>query len=156
MMAGNADSTDATAQTRYRDALAEAADAAAAKGIDILIEPINRRDMPAYFLNDFARAAEIVTALRRPNVRLQFDIYHRQILHGDVAKGLEALLPLIGHIQTASVPLRHEPGTGELDDFYLFARLDQLGYAGHIGCEYRPAAGTVAGLGWFARFAAKS
>jgi hydroxypyruvate isomerase len=155
MMAGNADSSAPAAQARYRDALAEAADAAAPEGIDILIEPINRRNMPAYFLNDFSAAAQIVTAMRRANVRLQFDIYHRQILHGDVSVSLERLRPIIGHVQIASVPLRHEPGTGELDDFQLFALLDRIGYAGHVGCEYRPANGTVAGLGWFSGYADK-
>jgi hydroxypyruvate isomerase len=152
MMAGNAPSGDATALRSYRDALAEAADAAGADGRDILIEPINRRDMPDYFLNDFNRAAEIIAALGRPNIRLQYDIYHRQILHGDVERSLEALMPIIGHIQVASVPRRNEPGTGELNDDAVFAVLDRLGYAGSIGCEYRPAAATEAGLGWFAPY----
>jgi hydroxypyruvate isomerase len=148
MMAGIGDAHDANTRSRYLDALGEAADAGAARGLDLLIEPLNKRDMPGYFLNDFALAAELIAATGRPNIKLQFDIYHRQILHGDVIRGLEKLLPITGHIQTASVPQRAEPGSGELDDRRIFATLDRLGYAGHVGCEYRPAAGTIEGLGW--------
>ncbi|SHG32556.1 hydroxypyruvate isomerase [Kaistia soli DSM 19436] len=148
MMAGIAERTDVAAAARYREALAHAADAAGENGLDLLIEPLNPRDMSGYFLNDFDQAAELIAALDRPNLKLQFDIYHRQILHGDMLKGLERLMPITGHIQTASVPGRNEPGTGELDDFRIFAALDELGYAGHIGCEYRPLCDTVAGLGW--------
>jgi hydroxypyruvate isomerase len=148
MMAGNAPSTDASARKNYLERLQWAADHVAPRGISILIEPINRRDMPAYFLNDFQMAADLIAASGRPNVRLQYDIYHRQILHGDVMKSLEAMLPLIGHIQIASVPLRNEPGTGELNDARIFAHLDAINYAGFVGCEYRPAGETMAGLGW--------
>ena len=149
MMAGIADRSDAAARASYRYALLHAADAAAEAGVNLLIEPINRRDMPGYFLDDFNFAIELITQLGHPNVRLQFDIYHRQILQGDVLRGLELLMPIIGHIQVASVPKRHEPGTGELDDFRIFRALDEFGYQGFVGCEYRPAAGTVEGLGWF-------
>ncbi len=148
MMAGLADSNDPNARDRYLAALCEAADAAKAHGIDVLLEPINKRDMPGYFLNDFNQAVELIEKSGCSNVKLQYDIYHRQILHGDVTRSLEALFPLIGHIQTASVPERHEPGSGELDDIRIFALLDSLGYSGFIGCEYRPANGTVEGLGW--------
>lgn len=148
LMAGIASRADGAALARYRDALAFAADAVGAEGLDLLIEPLNRRDMPGYLLDDFDFAAGLIQALGRPNLKLQFDIYHRQILHGDVLKGLEAMMPIIGHVQTASVPLRNEPGTGELDDFRIFAALDALGYGGHVGCEYRPAVGTLAGLDW--------
>lgn len=151
MMAGLADPADATARARYRDALHHAADRAGEAGRELLIEPINGRNMPGYFLNDFNMATDIIAASGRPNVRLQFDIYHRQILHGDVLTGLETLLPVSAHIQIASVPRRTEPGTGELDDFRLFSALDALGYGGFVGCEYTPAAGTRAGLGWFER-----
>lgn len=133
----------------YVRALGWAAEAAAARGVDILIEPINRRDMPGYFLADFALAERLIADLACPNLRLQFDIYHRQILHGDVLTGLAALIPVIGHVQTAAVPARNEPGTGELHDARIFAHLDALGYAGHVGCEYRPAGTTLDGLGWF-------
>jgi len=148
MMAGIADPADPSHQASYRDSLAYAADAAAEKGVCMLIEPINGRDMPGYFLNDFARAVELIESLGHANLKLQFDIYHRQILHGDVLTGLKALLPLIGHIQIASVPGRNEPGTGELDDSRIFQALDDLGYEGFVGCEYRPKAAPLAGLGW--------
>ena len=81
------------------------------------------------------------------NLKLQFDIYHRKIMHGDVLTGLKTLMPIIGHVQIAAVPLRHESCTGELDDFRILSALDDLGYTGFVGCEYRQAAGTVAGLG---------
>jgi hydroxypyruvate isomerase len=149
MMAGMASRADARAVAAYETALAQAADFAAGLGIGVVIEPINGRDMPGYFLNDFDWAAGVIGRLDRPNLRLQFDIYHRQILHGDVTKALEALMPITAHVQVASVPLRQEPGTGELNDARLFALLDSLGYQGFVGCEYRPAGETVAGLGWF-------
>jgi hydroxypyruvate isomerase len=86
--------------------------------------------------------------VNRPNLKLQFDIYHRQILHGDVVRGLETLMPITGHIQIASVPQRAEPMSGELDDRLVLKTIDRLGYDGFVGCEYRPANGTLAGLGW--------
>lgn len=150
MMAGLAPSSDLSARARYLDSLRQASDAAGAAGLDVLIEPLNRHDMPGYFLDSFDLAAEIITDLDRPNLKLQYDIYHRQIMHGDVTRSLRAMLPLIGHIQTASVPARNEPGTGELDDFRIFDLLDRLGYAGWVGCEYRPKGRTPDGLGWLA------
>ena len=90
-----------------------------------------------------------MTTLALPNLKLQFDLYHCQILHGDVTMRLRALMPMVGHVQTASVPERHEPGSGEMNDAFLFAELDRLGYDGFIGCEYNPRAGTREGLGWF-------
>lgn len=149
LMSGHGDRNDPKALAAYTDAIRHACAVTAPLGIDILIEPINGRDMPGYFMNDFGFAAALIAELALPNLRLQFDIYHRQILHGDVTKGLEALMPITGHVQVAAVPLRHEPGTGELDDARIFRLLDQLGYQGFVGCEYRPAAGTVEGLGWF-------
>lgn len=148
VMSGIARRDDSAACTSYRESLAYFCDRAGQAGLDVLIEPINSRDMPGYFLNDFNYAADLIAELGFPNLKLQFDIYHRQILHGDVLTGLKALLPITGHIQIAAVPLRHEPGTGELDDFRILTALDELGYAGFVGCEYRPAAGTVDGLGW--------
>ena len=156
MMAGLARADDPAALQAYEDALARAADAFGPMGVDILIEPINGRDMPGYFLNDFDRAAEIVTRCGRRNVRLQYDVYHRQILHGDVLTSLERLMPLIGHVQIAAVPARAEPGSGELNDALVFAALDRLGYDGFVGCEYRPAGRTEDGLGWFAPWRARS
>ncbi|BCP53643.1 hydroxypyruvate isomerase [Kaistia sp. 32K] len=148
LMSGLAPSDSAEAGARYRDSVRFACETLAPHGIDIVLEPINRRDMPGYFMNDFGTAAAIIAELGLPNLKLQFDIYHRQILHGDVTRGLEALLPIVGHVQIASVPLRNEPGTGELDDFRIFERLDALGYDGFVGCEYRPAGATLDGLGW--------
>jgi hydroxypyruvate isomerase len=148
VMSGNADRRDPQKAKAYEDALRYACDAAEPEGLDVVIEPINGRDMPGYFLNDFLYAVEKIGSLGRPNLKLQYDVYHRQILHGDVLKSLEALLPLIGHIQIAAVPDRNEPGTGELDDARIFRRIDQLGYAGFVGGEYRPANGTLAGLSW--------
>ncbi len=152
MMSGLGDSADLATRRRYCDALAYLCDQAGAAGLDVVIEPINRRDMPGYFLNDFNMAVDIIADMQRPNLKLQFDIYHRQILHGDVLTGLRTLMPLIGHVQIASVPLRHEPGTGELDDPRILRELDLLGYAGFVGCEYRPAGETIAGLGWMRDF----
>lgn len=146
LMAGIA--SGETAMDSYRDAISFACEAAAREGIDILIEPLNGRDNPGYLMNDFGLAERLIRDLALPNLKLQFDIYHRQILHGDVTCGLEALLPITGHIQVASVPLRHEPTTGELDDRRIFETLARLGYQGFIGCEYRPAHGTLAGLTW--------
>lgn len=117
-------------------------------GLTLLIEPLNPRDMPGYFLSDFDVAIHLIKEMSLPNLRLQYDVYHRQILHGDVMTSLADLLPIIGHIQIASVPKRHEPGTGELNDIAILNHLDAIGYAGYVGCEYRPANGTLAGLSW--------
>jgi len=132
----------------YKDALAFACQEARAHAIDILIEPLNPRDVPGYLLNDFDLAQRIIGESRQPNLKLQFDLYHRPIIHGDVLHGLEELLPITGHIQVSSLPGRHEPGSGELNDRTILKAIDRLGYAGIIGCEYAPLAGTVEGLGW--------
>lgn len=155
LMSGNAERADPAHQAAYRKSIVYACAAAAPAGINIVIEPINPRDMPGYFLNDFAFAVSLIDELKLSNLKLQYDIYHRQILHGDVMKSLEALLTLIGHVQIASVPSRNEPMTGELDDARIFQHLDALGYAGFVGCEYRPAGKTLDGLGWRALGAAK-
>ncbi len=152
MMSGIARRDDADACASYRESLAYLCDQAGQAGLDVLIEPINARDMPGYFLNDFNYAADLIADLGYANLKLQFDIYHRQIIHGDVLNGLKTLMPIIGHVQIAAVPLRHEPGTGELDDFRILSELDELGYTGFVGCEYRPAARTVDGLGWLNAF----
>ncbi len=152
VMSGIARRDDAHACACYRDSVAYLCDQAGQAGINVLIEPINARDMPGYFLNDFNYAADLIADLGAANLKLQFDIYHRQIIHGDVLTGLKTLMPIIGHVQIAAVPMRHEPGTGELDDFRILSALDELGYSGFVGCEYRPAAGTMAGLGWLNAF----
>lgn len=146
LMAGVVAGDPAKALAAYRNALNFACDVA--EGIDIMIEPLNGRDAPGYLLNDFNLARQLITELQRPNLKLQFDIYHRQIIHGDVTRGLEALLPITGHIQISSVPTRNEPTTGELDDRHILQTIERLNYAGIIGCEYAPAAGTLEGLGW--------
>jgi hydroxypyruvate isomerase len=154
MMAGIAPALDPLAIRTYRDNLKRAADLTGEAGIGLVIEPLNGRDMPGYFLDNFDRAVDFATEVNAPHVKLQFDIYHRQILHGDVIMALRRLAPLIGHIQIASVPDRHEPMTGELDDRRIFAEIDAIGYQGYVGCEYRPAGGTKDGLGWMAGLSA--
>jgi hydroxypyruvate isomerase len=132
----------------YVTNLAYAAQEAARDGIEILIEPINTRDIPGYFLNTQAEAHAIREEVGAANLKVQMDLYHVQIVEGDVAVKLRRYLPHVGHIQIAGVPDRHEPDTGELSYPYLFRLLDELGYEGWVGCEYRPANGTLAGLGW--------
>ncbi len=132
----------------FLDNLAWAAEQAARAGLTLLLEPINRRDIPGYFLHDYDVAERILSEMALPQLRLQFDMYHVQVVHGDVSKRLERQLPLIEHIQIANPPDRREPGNGELDYGFLLGRLDQLGYAGWVGCEYRPAGDTLASLAW--------
>lgn len=117
-------------------------------GKRLLIEPINTFDMPGYFLTGSAQAAAIIADCGAPNLFLQYDIYHMHRMEGALAESLRAHLPLIGHMQLADAPGRHEPGSGEIDFRTLFALTDALGYQGWIGCEYVPAADTVAGLSW--------
>jgi hydroxypyruvate isomerase len=130
--------------------LAWAAREAASVGVDLLIEPINRRDIPGYFLNRQDDAHGIVAEVGMPNMKVQMDLYHCQIVEGDVAMKLRKYLPTqrVGHIQIAGVPDRHEPDIGELHHPYLFKLIDELGWDGHVGCEYRPRARTSSGLGW--------
>ncbi|WP_186144000.1 2-oxo-tetronate isomerase [Burkholderia gladioli] len=132
----------------YLRNLAHAAEAARAAGILVVIEPINTRDMPGYFLNRQDDAQAISREVGAPNLRVQFDCYHCQIVEGDIAVKLKRDFAGIGHIQVAGVPERHEPDLGELNYPYLFELIDTLGYDGWIGCEYRPKAGTSEGLGW--------
>jgi hydroxypyruvate isomerase len=137
---------------RHRDVylknLAYAAQAAQAEQITVVIEPINTRDIPGYFLNRQDDAQAICAEVGAPNLQVQFDCYHCQIVEGDLAMKLRRDMAGIGHIQIAGVPERHEPDIGELNYPYLFDLIDSLGYDGYIGCEYRPRAGTSAGLGW--------
>ncbi len=123
---------------------------AQAAGRQLLLEPINQRDMPGYYLRSQAQAHALVEAVASPHLQVQMDLYHCQISEGDVATKLRHYLPTgrIGHIQIASVPQRQEPDDGELHYPYLFTLLDQLGYQGWVGCEYRPRGDTSAGLGW--------
>ncbi len=151
IMGGIAPARDPAASNTYRENLKRATDLTGKAGLGLVIEPINGRDMPGYFLDDFDRAVAFIAEVDAPHVQLQFDNYHRQILHGDVIMALRRLAPLIGHIQTASVPERQEPMTGELDDRRIFAEIDAIGYQGYVGCEYRPAGITQDGLGWMAK-----
>ena len=127
-----------------------AAAEAARAGCDILIEPINLRDVPRYFLNRQDHAHELLDAAQVPNLKVLMDLYHCQIVEGDVAAKLQRYLPTgrVAHIQIAGVPGRHEPDRGELHYPFLFEMLDALGYGGWVGCEYRPEADTSAGLAW--------
>jgi sugar phosphate isomerase/epimerase len=117
-------------------------------GIELMIEPINTRDMPGFFLNDTGQALALIEAVGAANLGLQYDIYHRQVMRGDVARDIERCLSRIGHIQIADNPGRHEPGTGELNYPFLLAHVERLGYTGWIGCEYQPKATTRQGLAW--------
>ena len=130
--------------------LAYAVDQAASLGVTIVIEPINTRDIPGFFLNRQDEAQAIRAELGKPNLKVQFDLYHCQIVEGDLSTRLRRDMPTVGHIQIAGVPERHEPDTGEVNYNYLLGLIEELGYAGWIGCEYRPAGETSAGLGWFA------
>ena len=130
--------------------LRRAARAAAAVGIEVLIEPINRRDIPGFFLNKTGEARAIVHEVGEPNLRLQFDLYHRQIEEGDVATAIAEFTQLTAHYQIASPPDRGEPDDGEMNYPYLFRLIDETGFDGWIGCEYRPRRGTLEGLKWAA------
>ena len=114
----------------------------------MLIEPINARDRPNYFLNHVEHAADVIAKIGKPNIRVQFDFYHVQIVGGDLIRRLEKFLPVIGHLQCAAVPSRHEPDEGEVNYPAVFEAVDRLGYRGWIGAEYRPRGRTEDGLGW--------
>ncbi len=150
-----AGSTATDLQTTYTERLRWAAKQAAGCGVEILIEPINTRNMPGYFLNRQDQAHAVLLEVGAPNLKVQMDLYHCQIVEGDVATKLRQYLPTgsVGHIQIAGVPERHEPDLGEINYPYLFTLIDELGYSGWIGCEYHPArgaqpGGTSAGLSW--------
>ena len=142
----------ASMRARYLGHLAWAAERARAAGVDVLIEPINTRDIPGYLLNRQDEAHAVLAEVGAANLKVQMDLYHCQIVEGDVAMKLRAYLPTgrVGHLQIAGVPERHEPDAGELNYGYLFERDRSLGYKGWIGCEYRPAGDTSQGLSWLA------
>ncbi|MEU8719177.1 MULTISPECIES: 2-oxo-tetronate isomerase [Streptomyces] len=152
MMAGLVGPAQDPAEHRdtYLANLARAAERAAAAGVDVLIEPINGRDMPGYFLSRQAEAHTVVREVGASNLKVQLDLYHCQIVEGDLTTTLRRDLPTgrVGHLQIAGVPDRHEPDRGELDIRHLFGVIDELGFDGWIGCEYIPRAGTSEGLGW--------
>ncbi len=127
---------------KYASAKLEAA------GIRLVIEMINTRDIPGFFLTTSAQALAIREQVGSSNLFLQYDIYHMQIMEGDLARTLEEQLAVIKHVQLADNPGRHEPGTGEINYRFLFEHLDRIGYDGWVGCEYKPSTTTEAGLGW--------
>ena len=136
------------ARATYLDNLRYAASQCDAAGINLLIEPINHYDMPGYFLNHSSQALDIIREAACPNLFLQYDIYHMQRMEGELCNTIQANLPFIKHMQIADTPGRHEPGTGEINYRHLFAFIDRIGYDGWLGCEYKPAGDTSAGLGW--------
>jgi hydroxypyruvate isomerase len=117
-------------------------------GLQLMLEPINTRTVPGFFLTGSAQAIDVLDAAGEGNAFLQYDVFHMQIMEGDLAATIERLLPRIGHVQVADVPERHEPGTGEVNFDFLLAHLDAVGYSGWVGCEYNPLGDTLEGLKW--------
>jgi hydroxypyruvate isomerase len=136
--------------------LTRAADLAKDHHVTLLIEPINTRDRPNYFLTRIEQAADIIAKVGRTNLKIQFDFYHVQIMSGDLVTRFEKHLPLIGHVQIAAVPSRAEPDEGEINYPGVFAALDRLGWSGWTACEYKPRARTEDGLGWGEAYGLKS
>lgn len=150
VMAGRSEGTEA--HRAFLSNLTYACEQASVHDINILIEPLNNRDAPGYFLQTSAQGLSIIKGLGYDNLKLMFDCYHIQIMEGDISRRLEALMPHIGHVQIASVPDRAEPDHGELDYRHIVNWLDQLGYQQAIGAEYRPTTSTVDGLKWLQLF----
>jgi hydroxypyruvate isomerase len=125
-----------------------AAEKTKAAGIRLVTEPVNNRDVPGFYLNRSQQALDNMDEVGSDNLWLQYDIYHMQIMEGNLARTIETNLARINHMQLADNPGRHEPGTGEINYPFLFGWVDRIGYPGWIGCEYNPQAGTVPGLGW--------
>lgn len=141
--------SEAELEATYIANLQFAADRFATIGATVMIEPINSRiDMPGYWLDNVDKGFRLLESIDRSNVKLQLDLYHAQIIQGDLARTIEENFQHIGHVQIADNPGRHEPGTGEINYPFLFSVLDRLGYAGWVGCEYKPLTTTEAGLGW--------
>lgn len=144
-----ADEPDPAACERvWTQNMREAADMAGAAGLAISVEPLNSRDVPGYFLEHQDSTLALIDGLGRRNVLLQFDVYHTQIMDGDIIRRIERLKGAYGHVQIAGVPDRHEPDTGELNYPEIFAAFDRAGFTGHLGCEYNPRSRTEDGLGW--------
>src|SRR5947209_7066473 len=136
----------------YIENLLWAADRAAPAGLTVIIEPINTRDIPGYFLNYTGQATEIIARAGRTNLKLQLDLYHVQIMEGDLAPKIRGLAGQYPHVQIAGTPGRHEPDVGEINYPFLFDLFDEIGYQGWIGCEYRPKGDTLAGVGWAKKY----
>jgi hydroxypyruvate isomerase len=143
--------TDDMLRRTFVSNLRFAAEALGQSGIRLLIEPINPFDVPGFYLNRSAQALSIMDEVGSDNLFLQYDIYHAQRMEGELANTLEKHLSRIGHVQLADNPGRNEPGTGEINYDFLFAHLDRIGYSGSVGCEYKPADTTEAGLAWMQR-----
>ncbi|AMA57304.1 MULTISPECIES: hydroxypyruvate isomerase [unclassified Bradyrhizobium] len=127
-----------------------AASTLARENIKLLVEPINTLDIPGFYLNGTEQAVRLISEVRSSNLFVQYDIYHMQIMEGDLARTMQEYLPQIAHIQLADNPGRHEPGTGEINYPFLFRHLDAIGYRGWVGCEYKPRTTTLEGLSWHA------
>jgi hydroxypyruvate isomerase len=157
-LAGKAPSGVAEPELRktFAENLRFAARALKAANLRLLIEPINHFDIPGFYLNRTDQAAELLREVGEDNAFIQYDIYHAQRMEGELAKTIEKFLPQIGHIQLADNPGRNEPGTGEINYPFLFQHLNRIGYTGWIGCEYKPASNTEAGLGWRQRLNANA
>src|SRR5688572_711948 len=145
--------SEAMLRKTFVDNLRYAAAELKAAKLKLLIEPINTYDIPGFFLNRTAQALAILDEVDASNAFLQYDAYHMQRMEGELAATIEKQLARIAHIQIADNPGRHEPGTGEIDHGFLFRHLDRIGYAGYVGCEYKPATTTEAGLGWLQQLA---
>ncbi|HMD63674.1 MAG TPA: 2-oxo-tetronate isomerase [Stellaceae bacterium] len=142
----------AEAERTYLANLRHAAHRLATEGVTLVIEPINTRDIPGYFLNTTTQAMSVIERVGHANLKLQLDLYHVQIMEGDLAHRIRALEGHYPHVQIAGNPGRHEPDIGEINYPFLFDLFDEIGYAGWIGCEYRPKGETKAGLGWAKRY----
>lgn len=148
-----ADVADDVLRQTFVDNLRFAAAELKKAGLKLLIEPINTFDIPGFYLNRTTQAVSILVEVGADNAFVQYDIYHAQRMEGELAATMQKYLPRIGHIQLADNPGRNEPGTGEINYTFLFAHLDRIGYEGWIGCEYKPATTTEAGLDWRQRLA---
>jgi hydroxypyruvate isomerase len=134
--------------TTFVENLRYAALAAGEAGLTLVMEPINTRSIPGFYLNTTAQGLELIREVGTDNLKIQYDVFHMQIMEGDLAKTIEAGLDDIGHLQVADVPDRHEPGSGEVNFPWLFGWIDRVGYRGWVGAEYAPAGRTEDGLGW--------
>ena len=121
-------------------------------GIKALIEPINTVDQPDFYINTSAQAVDLINQIDHPNAFLLYDVYHMQIMEGNLSRNIKKLIDLIGHIQIADNPGRYEPGTGEINYPYIFNLLDEIGYKGWVGCEYKPSSTTIDSLGWIQEY----
>ncbi|TBR26631.1 MAG: hydroxypyruvate isomerase, partial [Reyranella sp.] len=131
-------------------------DRTAKMDITVVLEPINRRDIPGYFTNTTDQVKAIIDQVGAPHLRLQLDLYHLQVTEGDLQKRMERLFPITSHVQIAGNPDRNEPDIGEVNHLYLLDVLDRLGYDGYVGLEYKPKTTTGAGLGWAAKYGIKA